>query len=119
MVLVLGAEVFFGRPAFTQLWSRAQRPNESEMSSRFYLPFWVKPSPKASYPDLIVVAEHGRFGNSVRQIAYALAVARKLGVREIVAKSLPLLPVGSWEVEEGLHLTHDPLLTPRIVTKPK
>jgi hypothetical protein len=66
-----------------------------------------------------VVAEHGRFGNNVRQIAYALAAARRLGVREVVAKSLPLTPIGYWEVEEGLHLTHDPLLRPRIVTKPK
>jgi hypothetical protein len=30
-----------------------------------------------------------------------------------------LTPIGSWEVEEGLYLTHDPLLRPRIVTKPK
>lgn len=117
--VILGFKVFFGRPAFTQLWSRARRPNESEISSRFYLPLRGKTSPEASNPDLIVVAEHGRFGNNVRQIAYALAAARKLGVREVVAKSLPLMPVGSWEVEEGLHLTHDPLLRPRIVTKPK
>ena len=117
--VILGSKVFFGRPAFTQLWSRAHRPNESEMSSRFYLPLRGKTSPEGSNPDLIVVAEHGRFGNNVRQIAYALAVARKLGVREVVAKSLPLTPIGSWEVEEGLYLTHDPLLRPRIVTKPK
>lgn len=68
---------------------------------------------------LILVAAHGRFGNSIRNVAYALAVAKRLGVEEVVAKSLPQFPFGSWSVSEGLTLTHNPALRPRFVKNPK
>lgn len=67
---------------------------------------------------VIVVAEHGRFGNSIRNVAQALAVAKTIGVAEVVAKSIPQLPSGSWTVDRGLILTHDHMLRPRRVRAP-
>jgi hypothetical protein len=68
---------------------------------------------------LLVVPQHGRFGNNIRQVLYALVVAQRLGVREVVAKSLPEFPQGSWKVSDQVTLTHDPLLRPRVVKRPR
>jgi hypothetical protein len=85
----------------------------------FPLPARNKRLDETSVPDLLVVARHGRFGNNIRQILYSLAVAERLGVREVVARSIPQFPHGSWEVGPNLTLTHDPVLRPRRVTQPR
>ena len=66
----------------------------------------------------IIVAAHGRFGNSIRTVANALAVAEKMGVPEVVAKSVPQFPRGSWLIDTGVTLTHDPLLRPQASPVP-
>lgn len=91
-----------------------------DLSSRIYRPWfhWRKTRSRNISPDLLVVAQHGRFGNMIRQITLAIASAEKLGVREVIVKSLPEFPPGTWVLDNGVALTHDPLLRPRMIARP-
>lgn len=84
----------------------------SAMSSRVYRSLTNALRGKSEL-GAIIVAAHGRFGNSIRTVAHALAVAEKMGVPEVVAKSVPQFPRGSWLMQTGVTLTHDPLLRPQ------
>ena len=93
---------------------------ENALSSRIYRP-WNKHRffrGREILPDLVVVAQHGRFGNMIRQVGFAIATAEKLGVKEVLVKSLPDFPVGTWVLDNGVTLTHDRLLRPRMMKRP-
>ena len=119
--VLLGFKLFVPNSSATKLWDLRRGTDAWDLSSRLYFPFLArnKRLDQASVPDLLVVARHGRFGNNIRQILYSLAVAERLGVREVVARSIPEFPHGSWEVGPNLTLTHDPLLRPRRVARPR
>ncbi len=119
--LFLGVKLFVPNSSATKLWDLRRGTDAWDLSSRLYFPFSARKKglDETSVPDLLVVARHGRFGNNIRQILYSLAVAERLGVREVVAKSIPEFPHGSWEVGPNLTLTHDPVLRPRRVTRPR
>lgn len=117
----LGGKLFVPNARATKLWDLRRGTDAWDLSSSLYFPFSAlsKRLDTASVPDLLVVARHGRFGNNIRQILYSLAVAERLGVREVVARSIPEFPYGSWDVSPTVTLTHDPLLRPRRVTRPR
>jgi hypothetical protein len=119
--VLLGTKLFVPNANSTKLWDLRRGTDAWDLSSRLYFPFSArnKRLDEASVPDLLVVARHGRFGNNIRQILYSLAVAERLGVREVVARSIPEFPYGSWEVSPNVTLTHDPLLRPRRVSRPR
>jgi hypothetical protein len=119
--VALGTQVFRSHAGATVHWDSRRDSGSFALSSRLYFPLisGKRELDPSEVPDLIVVPQHGRFGNNIRQILYALVVAKRLGVREVVAKSLPQFPAGSWELSEGLTLTHDSLLRPRVVTRPR
>lgn len=118
--LFLGFALFRRSQSLTEKLIIGRDKLDSGLSSSVYRRFGAKSTArKASQSlDVLVVAEHGRFGNSIRQFANALATAEILGIREVVAKSLPMIPRSSWELRNGIRLTHDPLLKPRVVTRP-
>jgi hypothetical protein len=119
--LLLGAKLYLPSAKATERWDLRRGPDAWDLSSRLYFPLWAKDKQlnEAVVPDLIVVARHGRFGNNIRQILYSLVVAERMGVREVVARSIPEFPRGSWDFGPSLTLTHDPLLRPRRVTQPR
>lgn len=93
---------------------------ENLLSSRIYRP-WNKRlffRGRKISPDLVVVAQHGRFGNMIRQVSFAVATAEKLRIKEVLVKSLPDFPVGTWVLDNGVTLTHDRLLRPRMMKRP-
>ena len=94
-----------------------EKQPSSLLSSRLYKSVRAFTAEKSEL-GAVVVASHGRFGNSIRNVAHALAVAEKLGVSEVVAKSVPQLPRGSWLLDTGVTFTHDPLLRPQQVPVP-
>ena len=114
--LLLGWRLRISSPQFRLIVDESQRP--SVLSSRFYRSIRNVVRGKSD-PGAIIVASHGRFGNSIRTVAHALAVAEKMGVPEVVAKSVPQLPRGSWLMDTGVTLTHDPLLRPQRVPVPR
>ena len=118
--LFLGFALFPRSESLTDKLDIGRDRLDSGLSSSVYRRLGAKSTARRGSQglDVLVVAEHGRFGNSVRQIANALATAETLGIREVVAKSLPMIPRGSWELGNGIWLTHDPLLRPRVVTRP-
>jgi hypothetical protein len=119
--LLLGAKLYLPSAKATERWDLRRGPDAWDLSSRLYFPLWArnKQLNEATVPDLMVVARHGRFGNNIRQILYSLAAAERMGVREVVARSIPEFPRGSWDFGPSLTLTHDPLLRPRRVTQPR
>jgi hypothetical protein len=119
--LLLGAKLYLPSAKATERWDLRCGPDAWDLSSRLYFPLLArdKQLKEATVPDLMVVARHGRFGNNIRQILYSLAVAERLGVREVVARSIPEFPHGSWEVRPNLTLTHDPVLRHRRVARPR
>lgn len=54
----------------------------------------------------------------IRQVSLAIATAEKLGVREVLVKSLHEFPKGSWVLDNGVSLTHDSLLRSRMIARP-
>jgi len=60
----------------TALLGERRGPDEWELSSRIYRPWNVARKRWGSdfSPDVLVVAQHGRFGNMVRQLSLAIAV---------------------------------------------
>lgn len=119
--VLLGFKLFVSNASATKLWDLRRGTDAWDLSSRLYFPFSAsnKRLDQTSIPDLLVVARHGRFGNNIRQLLYSLVVAERMGVREVVARSIPEFPRGSWDLSPNLTLTHDPLLRPRRVSKPK
>ena len=117
--LILDGKFWIVDSRGTQRLSEARGPAAMALSSRLYRPALSRSGARIrqEQPELIAVAEHGRFGNSIRQVIQALAVAEKMGIKEVVATSLPQFPRGSWPIIPCLFLTHDPLLRPRIVKK--
>ena len=104
----------------TQNLRERRGPTEWALSSRVYRP-WHQSSRRWGTefsPDVLVVAQHGRFGNMIRQVSLAIATAEKLEIREVLVKSLPEFPKGTWVLDNGVSLTHDPLLRPRIIARP-
>ena len=41
-----------------------------------------------------------------------------MGIREVLVKSLPEFPKGTWVLDNGVSLTHDSLLRPRMIARP-
>ena len=105
----------------TETLAQRRASNEWWMSSRIYRP-WL--SPRSTWgqefsPDVLVVAQHGRFGNMIRQVCLAIASAEKLGVREVLVKSLPEFPHGTFALDNGVVLTHDSWLRSRMISRPR
>ena len=103
-------------------WFSGRRPESHwEMSSNIYRPLLRRRRATAHEvrPDVIVVAQHGRFGNMVRQVSLAIASAEKLGIREVIVKSFPQFPRGTWVLDNGVALTHDPYLRSRMIARPR
>ena len=104
----------------TQILGERRGSTEWALSSRVYRP-WHRSSQRWGTefsPDVLVVAQHGRFGNMIRQVSLAIATAEKLGIREVLVKSLPEFPKGTWVLDNGVSLTHDSLLRPRMIARP-
>lgn len=96
-----------------------RRPsNDWHLSSRMYRPLRWRKRIDGAHPDVVVAAQHGRFGNMIRQVTLAVASAEKLGIREVLVKSLPEFPRGTWVLDNGVALTHDPLLRARMIARP-
>ena len=119
LVLLVGFPYWRNR-RLTQELELSREIGSAELSSSVYGRLRLFPQKTKNRPgsELIVVAEHGRFGNSIRQITYALACAQTLGVREVLAHSVPIIPQGSWTLSNGVTFTHDRLLRPRVSTRP-
>jgi hypothetical protein len=119
--LLLGFALYRPDLVATKEWDRRRGAEAWDLSSRLY--FLATSRDRhldvAAVPDLLVVARHGRFGNNVRQILYALVVAERLEISEVVAKSIPEFPRGSWALTPSLRLTHDPLLRPHSAAGPR
>ena len=105
--------------ALTTILSERRGATEWALSSRVYRPWHrsAKSWGTKFSPDVLVVAQHGRFGNMIRQISLAIAAAEKLGIREVLVKSLPEFPKGTWVLDNGVALTHDSLLRPRMIAR--
>ena len=119
-LVLLGGFPYWRNRRLTQELELSRDIGLAELSSSMYgrLRFFPHKTKSHQECELIVVAEHGRFGNSIRQITYALACAQTLGVREVLAHSVPLIPQGSWTLSNGVTFTHDRLLRPRVSTRP-
>lgn len=117
--LLLGHRFRIARPNLSQALERRSGEDLWEMSSWYYTsPLMPKRrAEEIGGPELVVVAEHGRFGNAFRQVIQALAVADLIGAREVVAKNIPLMLKGSWKITDSLTLTHDSLLRPKVARK--
>ena len=120
-LVVLGVRVRIADAALTTSFGERRGPGEWELSSRIYRPWHV---PRGRWnsdflPDVLVVAQHGRFGNMIRQLSLAIAVAERLGIREVLVKSLPQFPLGTWALDNGVALTHDPWLRTRMIARPR
>ena len=105
----------------TRLFSQTRPVDYWEMSSRIYRPLVPRKQARIeeARPDVIVVAQHGRFGNMVRQVSLSIACAEKLGIREVIVKSFPQFPRGTWVLDNGVALTHDPYLRSRMIARPR
>lgn len=104
----------------TQTLGERRGPTQWAISSRVYRP-WHRSSRRWGTkfsPDVLVVGQHGRFGNMIRQVSLAIATAEKLGIREVLVKSLPEFPKGTWVLDNGVSLTHDSFLRPRMIARP-
>ena len=119
-LVLLNRRVRIADLTLTTVLSQRRGDTEWALSSRIYRP-WHKPrsywGPDFS-PDVLVVAQHGRFGNMIRQVGFAIATAQKLGIKEVLVKSLPNFPAGTWVLDNGVTLTHDRLLRPRMMKRP-
>lgn len=119
LFLSLNGQLFWvdGRPDAKNLVSLDRsRTISSRLYRRCSIPY-ISPSGFQAL-DVLVVAQHGRFGNMVRQVALAIATAKKLGIGEVIVKSLPLFPQGTWSIDGFTSLTHDSKLRTRTVRKP-
>jgi hypothetical protein len=104
----------------TAAFSRSRDSALWELSSRIYGPIWrSRKSDESASPEVLVVAQHGRFGNMIRQVSLAIATAEKLGIREVIVKAMPDFPRGTWVLDNGVALTHDSLLRPRMIARPR
>lgn len=119
--VLLGHRLRIVDRALTKKLSESRPSPEWEISSRVYqaLIGRRKRTPGSASADVLVVAQHGRFGNMVRQVSLAIASAEKLGIREVIVKSFPQFPRGTWVLDNGVALTHDPLLRSRMIARPK
>ena len=95
--------------------------NAWSISSRIYRPLFSRRSEwgQEFVPDVLVVAQHGRFGNMVRQVVLAVASAEKLQIREVLVKSMPEFPQGTFVLDNGVALTHDSRLRARMIARPR
>lgn len=120
-LVVLGVRVRVADTALTTNLGERRGPGEWELSSRIYRPWHVSRRHWNTdfLPDVLVVAQHGRFGNMIRQLSLAIAVAERLGIREVLVKSLPQFPLGTWALDNGVALTHDPWLRTRMIARPR
>ena len=120
-VLLLGHRFRIADLELTEEISSLRSSADWEMSSRMYRPLISLRRKKshASSPDVLVVAQHGRFGNMVRQVALAIASAERLGVREVIVKSFPGFPLGTWVLDNGVALTHDSFIRSRMIARPR
>ena len=121
LFVILGVRLRVADAGMTSLLGERRGPDEWELSSRVYRPRNVARKRWGSdfSPDVLVVAQHGRFGNMVRQLSLAIAVAERLGIREVLVKSLPQFPLGTWALDNGVALTHDPWLRTRMIARPR
>lgn len=121
LFLLLGFRMRLADSRLTMLLGESRGPQEWELSSRVYRPWNTRSSRwSADDPfDVVVVAQHGRFGNMIRQLSLAIGVAERMGVREVLVKSLPEFPTGTWALDNGVALTHDPFLRTRMIARPR
>ncbi len=119
--VALGFRLRVRDTALTKILGDRRGSHEWDLSSQIYRPWHRARSAWGSefVPDILVVAQHGRFGNMIRQVSLAIAVAEKLGIREVLVKSLPEFPRGTWALDNGVALTHDPWLRPRMSARPR
>ena len=118
--VLLGHRLRIVDRALTEELSESRPSPQREISSRLFRPLFGggKKAQGAAVADVLIVAQHGRFGNMVRQVSLALASAEQLGIREVIVKSFPQFPRGTWILDNGVALTHDPLLRSRMIAKP-
>ena len=121
LFLILGVRARVADSRLTKQFGERRGSHEWELSSRIYRPWFSRRNQWGSdfSADVLVVAQHGRFGNMIRQLSLAIAVAERLGIREVLVKSLPLFPVGNWALDNGVALTHDPWLRTRLIARPR
>ena len=121
LFVILGVRLRVADSHMSSALGRRRGPDEWDLSSRVYRPWSVARKRWGSdfSPDVLVVAQHGRFGNMIRQLSLAIAVAERLGIREVLVKSLPQFPVGTWALDNGVALTHDPWLRTRMIARPR
>ena len=118
--VVVGRSIRLSDAGLTQVLGQRRGTTESALSSRVYRP-WYQASRRLGTefsPEVLVVAQHGRFGNMIRQVSIAIATAEKMGVKEVLVKSIPEFPRGTWILENGVALTHSHLLKPRLISRP-
>lgn len=114
--LVVGGTVLVARRPSLVSGSPDQL-GQSELSSRIYEPLrWRSLPQPGDHISHLVVAQHGRFGNMVRQLTNAVAVAHKLGVQEVTVQEFPLLSSGLYELGNGVRLSVSPRLNLNEVT---